>query len=128
MCADICDRERLHSLRRIRSDEHPLAADVPEADVGEDRAERHDCGSQLRRSDVMDLDPLLKDAVRLQAIARQRVELSAVEIRRAGEPHAGELQRDQIVATIVEQKEVASILEMKMRAMVVQHATIEVLE
>lgn len=98
--------------RRLACDQDALRASEKERHVRENKAQRaHDRG-QLLPPYVVELHPLLKDAAGREACAHELVELTAIEARRAGEPHARELDRDEIVRLCRDEEDVAAVIEL----------------
>ena len=101
----------LDELRSVRGDEDALASHAPEAHERKDLPDGRQRGADLVGANVMQLDPLLEDATSAQPPASELVELSAVEVRRASEPDARDLHRDQVVLLVPEEEVVPACVE-----------------
>ncbi len=117
---------------RLRKDERCLARDDDalvaariECDVREDGAHRREHRSKLAPLHVVELHPLLQNAARREPVPHDLVELPRVEVGRAREPDARDLDADKIEALGRHEEGIATILRQQSNARVGKHATVD---
>src|SRR5512138_1063826 len=105
----------------------PLMPTDPKLNLRKYGAHRLDDRGNVLELDVVELDPLLNDAIIHHATSAELIELATVQIPSRGKPNAGELDRDQVVAMRSQQQMVSTIAVTNMDVWRVEHAEVDVL-